>query len=108
MIEKGIEVFIPVLGLHMDENYYEEPEMFKPERFLDGNEAGKIYLPFGDGPRNCIARRLGKMQVKVGFLYLLQKFKYELKSKPDMEFNPKNFLLAPKDPVKLRIIKRQT
>lgn len=66
MIEKGTEVFIPAYALQMDENYYDEPEKFKPERFL--NEEGlaaknllnKPYIPFGDGPRWGIQREFCK------------------------------------------------
>lgn len=55
-IEKGTQVFIPVLGLHRDPNIYENPMEFKPERFLKSsngskNTKGLFYLPFGDGPR---------------------------------------------------------
>lgn len=106
VIEKGTQVFIPALGLHMDEQYYDEPEKFKPERFLDENSAGKIYLAFGDGPRNCIGYKMGKMQVKVGLVLMLHKFKYELESQRDIKFDPRAFFLVPKDLVKLRIIKR--
>lgn len=109
-IEKGIEVFIPAYALQMDEKYYEEPHKFKPERFFeDKNQANKPYLPFGDGPRNCIGMRMGKMQTKVGLVLMLQKFKYALDSNLkdcDMEFDPKLFLLSPRVKVNLRVIKR--
>lgn len=106
IIEKGTFVFIPALALQMDEKIYDEPTKFKPERFIEKASAGQIYIPFGDGPRGCIGVRMGKMQIKVTLLLMLLKHKYELKSKREMEFDPKHFLLAPKYPVKMRIIKR--
>lgn len=48
VIEKGVQIFIPTMGLQMDEKYYEEPENFEPKRFLDGSLTGKIFMPFGD------------------------------------------------------------
>lgn len=53
-IEKGVEIFIPVFAMHRDEKYYPNPLKFDPERFNEGNSAGKNqtnrpYLPFGDG-----------------------------------------------------------
>lgn len=54
IIEKGVEVHIPLFALHRDEQYYEEPHKFLPERFNEANSAGKNnvnrpYLPFGEG-----------------------------------------------------------
>ncbi|XP_011706829.1 PREDICTED: probable cytochrome P450 6a13, partial [Wasmannia auropunctata] len=56
-VPKGTLITIPVLGLHRDPSIYPDPDKFDPERF----NADKIeerhpytYLPFGEGPRNCI------------------------------------------------------
>lgn len=107
VIEKGTQVLIPALALQMDEKYYDEPKVFKPERFVAESSVESIYLPFGEGPRYCPGMRMGKIQVKVAIVLLLLNYKYELASKRDMEFDPKLFFIGPKDPVKLRIIKRQ-
>lgn len=103
VIEKGTEIFIPVIALQHDAKYYPEPHKFKPERFSEENSAGKNqvdrpYLPFGDGPRNCIGMRMGKMQTKVGLILMLQKFTFEMEpAKINEAFisNPKSFLLSP-------------
>lgn len=82
-IEKGTQVMIPVFALHRDERYYPNPEKFDPTRFSNENKSGKTiiempYLPFGDGPRNCIGLRMGKMTTKVGVASILQKFNIRL------------------------------
>lgn len=58
IIEKGTEVLIPVSGLHWDPKYFPDPEKFDPDRFEDLGKlpCRDIYLPFGDGPRNCIGK----------------------------------------------------
>lgn len=70
-------------GLHYDPTYYEEPERFNPDRFDADQIARKKfeempYLPFGEGPKNCIGKRLGKLKAKIGICLILQKFAVEL------------------------------
>lgn len=57
VLEKGSTILIPVMGLHHDPKYFPEPEKFDPERFSDKEKSKRhqyAYLPFGEGPRNCI------------------------------------------------------
>lgn len=54
-IEKGTPVILPVYGLHHDSKYFEDPELFKPERFLNKEKLTKYtFIPFGEGPRICL------------------------------------------------------
>ena len=60
LIEKGMDIIIPVNEFHYDPDNYENPEEFCPERF-DVEKGGikaymdkGIWLPFGMGPRICL------------------------------------------------------
>lgn len=60
VLEKGMAVMVPLLGLHYDPKYFPEPEVYNPERFSHENEQNIVpfsYIPFGDGPRNCIGKK---------------------------------------------------
>jgi cytochrome P450 family 6 len=114
-IEKGTQVFIPVLGLHRDPNIYKNPLEFRPERFLNSpngseNTNGLFYLPFGDGPRNCIGARMGKLQTKLGLAKILSKFSFELVdknwAKREVTFDPRLIVIAPRENVMIKIKKR--
>lgn len=115
VIEKGVEIFIPIMSMQRDEKYYPNPMKFDPERFNKVNSAGKNqvtqpYMPFGDGPRNCIGMRLGKMQTKVGLLLMMKQFKFDFdENQRDAEivFDASSLLLAPKGGIKLRASKRK-
>jgi cytochrome P450 family 6 len=55
VIEEGTPVVISLLGLQRDPEYFSDPLKFDPERFgTSNNITPYTYLPFGDGPRNCI------------------------------------------------------
>lgn len=67
-MEKGTPIFISVLGLHRDADYWREPLKWDPERFRDDNKRSGVYLPFGDGPRNCIGISLQRLLIYLHFV----------------------------------------
>ncbi|CAF4612282.1 unnamed protein product, partial [Rotaria socialis] len=79
IIEKGMIVGIPVWALHHDPQYYPEPDLFKPERFLAGNRERLVpytYLPFGTGPRNCIGARFALLETKIALIKVVSKYRF--------------------------------
>ncbi|XP_063914147.1 cytochrome P450 6k1-like [Zophobas morio] len=82
VIEEGTPVIISLLGLQRDPEYYPEPLKFDPERFSnDNNVVPYTYLPFGDGPRNCIGLRFGMVMAKLAVASLLNQFGFIPSSK---------------------------
>ena len=73
MIEKDTMVLIPIEAYQNDQNIFPEPEKFQPERF-EVDEVQKrhatSWMPFGEGPRNCIGMRFGVMQTRIGLISL--------------------------------------
>lgn len=60
VIPKGTFIEIPIYSIQHDPEYYPDPEKFDPERFTPENVKSRhsmTFLPFGDGPRNCIGLR---------------------------------------------------
>lgn len=54
-LREGDAVVIPIYGLQRDPEYYPVPENFDPDRFNEDKYVNPYtYLPFGEGPRNCI------------------------------------------------------
>ncbi|XP_077284743.1 cytochrome P450 6B1-like [Arctopsyche grandis] len=110
IIEKGVSVIIPVLGLHYDPKYYPEPEKFIPERFTKDaikDRHPMVFLPFGEGPRNCIGLRFGKIQSKIGLITLLRRYSVEPSPKTqNIRFDPAVFIMSPKNGIWLNFKKR--
>nr|XP_024216478.1 probable cytochrome P450 6d5 isoform X1 [Halyomorpha halys] len=86
-IDKGEYVAIPVAAIHKDPAFYPDPKSFKPERFSEPPKPG-TFLPFGEGPRMCIAMRYGMLLVKYGLALFLLNYKAKLSSstKPPFKF----------------------
>ncbi|KAH8402288.1 hypothetical protein KR009_010990, partial [Drosophila setifemur] len=97
IFEKGTNIVIPVHSIHRDPEIYPQPEKFDPSRFDPGQEKSRhpmAYLPFGDGPRNCIGMRFGKIQTKIGLVSLLRSFRFGASDRTEVPLilGPKGFL----------------
>ncbi|KAJ3038916.1 Thromboxane-A synthase [Rhizophlyctis rosea] len=79
-IAKGTLINLPIRQLHGDPRYWDEPEKFDPERFAEGRPApvAGSYLPFSDGPHNCIGAKLALIESKVALIQMLRNFNVEL------------------------------
>ncbi|XP_052863532.1 uncharacterized protein LOC128270166 [Anopheles cruzii] len=102
-IERGMPVMIPVWCLQRDPEYYNDPECFNPDRFAPEAGGTKLYrdkgcyLPFGDGPRQCLGMRFALMQVKRGLFEVVTRYKLSVNSKTlqPLKLDPKAFITAP-------------
>eukprot|EP01080_Neovahlkampfia_damariscottae_P004388 gene4388-7763_t len=54
-IPKGTNIWIAVYGMHHSSKVYDDPEEFKPERWLEDKKIPiNSWIPFGFGPRQCL------------------------------------------------------
>lgn len=110
-VEEGETIFIPIAGLHRDPKYFENPNVFDPERFSEENK-GNIqpftYMPFGVGPRSCIGSRLALMEAKAILFYLVDDFELlpSPKSTIPLDLTGGGIQLKPKNGFWLKLKKR--
>ncbi|KAF5299312.1 hypothetical protein FQA39_LY02485 [Lamprigera yunnana] len=74
-LKEDDQIWIPLFALHRDPQWFDEPSVFKPERF-DNEDIIKSYsyLPFGAGPRHCIGNRYALLVTKVVTYIFLSKY----------------------------------
>lgn len=58
-IPKDTLLVVDIIANHYNPAYWENPDVFDPDRFLEGGEADQqspfsSYMPFGGGVRQCI------------------------------------------------------
>ncbi|XP_073826612.1 cytochrome P450 6d1-like [Musca autumnalis] len=108
-IKKGTAIIVSLFGLHRDPEYFPNPMDFKPERFdHDVMEYNPIaYMPFGEGPRHCIAQRMGVLNVKVALVKILANFNVQQLPRKEVEFRFHTTpVLLPKGGLSITIKKR--
>ncbi|KAL1768869.1 cytochrome P450 3A9 [Sigmodon hispidus] len=109
-IPKGSVVIVPIYALHQDPQYWPEPEEFCPERFSKenkGNISPYVYLPFGNGPRNCIGMRFALMSMKLALTKVLQNFSFQPCKETQIPLKiSRKPLLQPEKPIVLKVVPR--
>jgi cytochrome P450 len=64
-IEPGTLIAPCIYLIHRNERLWDEPERFRPERFLEQKPDRYAWIPFGSGERHCIGRSFATTEIKV-------------------------------------------
>ena len=87
---------MPTKPSHLDEEFFPEPMVFKPERFLKEN-ANQIldftWRPFGSGNRVCIGQRFAMVEMKIFLAKFISKFKVINVKETKLEFKKGNLFV---------------
>jgi cytochrome P450 len=98
----GITVAASIYLAHHRAEAFPEPQMFRPERFLQRQPSPFEYLPFGGGVRRCIGMSLALYEMKIVLGSILARYEF-----PPLDHELKavrRFVtLAPEGGTKLRI-----
>lgn len=104
-----IVVMCPYL-LHRNPDFWEDPEVFRPERFESGQSTEAIrscYIPFGDGPHVCIGKHFALMLGRLALARLAQVFRLVPASDEPVSFVTR-ITIQPRYPLKMRPVRRST
>jgi len=107
-VPAGSTVMMNQWVMHRDPRYYDQPERFNPDRWLD--ERAKAipkfaYFPFGGGPRTCIGASFAAMEGVLVLATIAQK--YQLRVPPDCRVEPlPTMTLRPKHGIKVVLARR--
>ena len=88
LIKKGGEVFFSAYLLHRHPDFWENPEVFDPNRFVRETERKQhpfAYLPFGGGPRICLGNSFAMMEAVFIIAMTTQRFRLNLVSDQPIE-----------------------
>jgi len=80
-LRPGSTIIFSQWVMHRDERFYDNPEAFRPERWLEGlmdRLPAGAYFPFGDGPRRCIGQGFALLEAAIVIATLAQKFRFKL------------------------------
>jgi cytochrome P450 len=87
-LKKGLNLTLPVLTIHRNEDYHKNAMDFDVNRYNEDNKEAKnpmTNLPFFVGKRNCLGKSMGELMVKIVVSHMLK----HLEWKRDSDYEPK-------------------
>ena len=106
--KKGTMFIINPYTLHRHPRIWPNPTVFDPNRFADGAEARlpkSAYIPFVNGPRNCIGNQFALMEGHIVLAALAQRVTFEYVQGQRIE-RAANITMRPKYGLKLIVHRR--
>lgn len=82
----GTTVSVPTYSIMRNAGIFDDPDTFRPERWLGGDETQKermlqAYVPFSTGPRSCLGRNLATTEQHIVLATLFHRYDFELEDK---------------------------
>ncbi|KAI8892998.1 cytochrome P450 [Globomyces pollinis-pini] len=71
------DFLVNVRSIHYNPKYFDDPFTFNPDRF-NGPIVPGSFIPFGDGPHNCIGQKMALIEAKLIIIQFLKNYEFEL------------------------------
>ena len=109
-VPKGTQLFLTQWLVHRDARWFDEPEVFRPERW-DNDLIKRLprcaYFPFGDGPRVCIGNHFAMMEAVLILATIARRYRLNVEPGQTLELLP-SITLRPRHGLRMRVIARRT
>lgn len=73
-VRRGQTVIVAAYAMHRHPRLWDNPDRFDPDRFLPERGIHEAFMPFGTGPRMCIAAQFALAEIAVILARLLARF----------------------------------
>ncbi len=100
----GMAVAPATVLAHHNPSTYTEPELFRPERFIERTYSPFEYMPFGGGHRRCIGAAFASYEMAIVLGTLLKRFELELVDSEPVVPKRRNVTIGPSTGVPIRVV----
>ena len=103
-IQAGQALVVSIVNIHHDPILYPEPNIFRPERFIERKYNVFEFLPFGGGHRRCMGAGLAEYSLRIALAEMVMSWDFESAGK-DRDVR-RNIAMGPRHGVRLRVKRR--
>jgi cytochrome P450 len=80
VIPKHTNIWLPIYWISRDEDNWNDPNTFDPERFAEGKAIPSgAWIPFSGGQRSCVGERMAMLEAVALLAIVAQKLDFDLK-----------------------------
>ena len=106
VLPAGTVVILSQYLLHRDLRFWDAPEEFRPQRWLeDRPRRGFVYFPFGAGPRICIGEQFAWMEGVLVLATIARRWRVDVVPEQKIAVQP-IITLRPKYGMRARVTRR--
>jgi cytochrome P450 len=84
-LKQGRLAMFNIYNIHHHPDFWQKPERFDPERFLNGENHRFSFMPFGTGERVCIGNHFALLESQLLLSMIVQHFDLQLLNKGEAE-----------------------
>lgn len=101
-------ILFSIYATHHRPELWDEPEAFRPDRFLDEEKAPDryTYLPFGAGSRICLGNMFAMLEAQVILATMIQQVELALATADPVQMDTV-ITLRPRDPLRMTVRRRE-
>lgn len=102
----GMGLALATVLAHYNPTTFPEPDLFRPERFLEQSFSPFQYMPFGGGHRRCIGAAFALYEMAMVLGVFLRRYDFQLLDPRTVVPKRRSVTMGPSSPVPVRVIRR--
>ncbi|MBL8891692.1 MAG: cytochrome P450 [Planctomycetaceae bacterium] len=102
----GMGLALATVLAHYNPQTYPEPDLFRPERFIEQTFSPFQYMPFGGGHRRCIGAAFATYEMAMVLGVFLRRYDFQLLDTRPVVPKRRSVTMGPSSSVPVKIVKR--
>jgi cytochrome P450 family 110 len=107
-LPEGVFVLASIYLAHHREATYAQPDVFRPERFLEREPSAWEFLPFGGGVRRCVGAAFALYEMKIVLATIASHFRFRNAARQPVRPVRRTVIVGPSEGARMVMTRRNT